>query len=135
MRGDPAKAVGRRGARGRRGERDLRRFDDEGGLVLHVHDYPPGPSKWYRIEHRLFCHITRNWRGCPLTDRRAVIELIGATTTRSGLKLESALDTRTYAQGVKVTNAELASIDNTGDTFHPERTDTLKQRPAKAEQD
>jgi len=62
--------------------------------VIHVHHYPPGTSKWNKIEHRLFCHITQNWRGRPLTDRLAVVELIGATTTKTGLKVESALDTR-----------------------------------------
>ena len=67
-----------------------------------VHHYPPGTSKWNKIEHRLFCHITQNWRGRPLTDRVAVVELIGATTTKAGLKVESALDTRTYEKGIKV---------------------------------
>lgn len=125
---------GSNGSRVRLWKRELQRFADESGLVLHVHHYPPGTSKWNRIEHRLFCHITQNWRGCPLTDRRAVIELIGATTTRSGLKVECALDTRTYQKGVKVTNAEMASINITGDAFHPEWNYTINPRPPKAEQ-
>jgi hypothetical protein len=74
------------------------------GLIVHVHHYPPGTSKWNRIEHRLFCHITQNWRGRPLTDRLAVVELIGATTTRTGLKVECAIDANTYEKGVKVSD-------------------------------
>ena len=63
--------------------------------MLNVNHYPPGTWKWNRIEHRLFCHITQNWRGRPLTDHMAVVELIAATTTKAGLKIESALDART----------------------------------------
>ena len=71
------------------------------GLAIHVHHYPPGTSKWNRIEHRLFCRITQNWRGRPLTDRLAVVEFIGATTTTAGLKVASALDTRRYQKASK----------------------------------
>ena len=94
--------------------------DHKTGLVIHVHHYPPGTSKWNKIEHRLFCHITQNWRGRPLTDRLAVVELIGATTTKTGLKVECALDTRTYHKGIKVSNAEMKALNITGDRFHPE---------------
>src|SRR5574337_312440 len=93
---------GSNGARVRLWKIELQRFADETGLALNVHHYPPGASKRNRIEHRLFCHITQNWRGRPLTDRLAVVELIGATTTTAGLKVESALDTRSYQKGVKV---------------------------------
>ena len=62
---------------------------DETNLTLSVHHFPPGTSKWNRIEHHLFCHITHSWRGRPLTDRIAVVELIGATTTKACLKVES----------------------------------------------
>ena len=86
---------------------ELQKLADETGLVIHVHHYPPGTSKWNKIEHRLFCHITQNWRGRPLTDRLAVVELIGATTTKTGLKVECALDKRTYQKGIKVSNAEM----------------------------
>jgi len=99
---------------------ELQKLADETRLIVHVHHYSPGTSKWNRIEHRLFCHITQNWRGRPLTDRLAVVELIGATTTRSGLKVECAIDDSTYEKGVKVSDAEMASIDITGDQFHPE---------------
>jgi len=119
---------GSNGARVRLWKLELQRLADETGLTLHVHHYPPGTSKWNRIEHRLFCHITQNWRGRPLTDRLAVVELIGATTTKSGLKVECALDTGTYHKGIKVSDAEMAALDITGDTFHPEWNYTIKPR-------
>jgi len=89
---------------------------------------PPGTSKWNKIEHRLFCHITQNWRGKPLMDRVAIVELIGATTTKSGLKVECVLDKRTYKKGIKVTAAEMAKLAITGDAFHPEWNYTVKPR-------
>ena len=111
---------GSNGARVRLWKRELQKLADDTGLVIHVHHYPPGTSKWNKIEHRLFCHITQNWRGRPLTDRLAVVELIGATTTKTGLKVDCALDTRTYQKGIKVSNAEMKALNITGDRFHPE---------------
>jgi hypothetical protein len=111
---------GSNGARVRLWKVELQKLADETGLVIRVHHYPPGTSKWNKIEHRLFCHITQNWRGRPLTDRLAVVELIGATTTTTGLKVDSALDTRSYQKGIKVSKAEMKSVDITGDQFHPE---------------
>jgi Rhodopirellula transposase DDE domain len=119
---------GSNGARVRLWKVELQKLADETGLVLNVHHYPPGTSKWNRIEHRLFCHITQNWRGRPLTDRVAVVELIGATTTKAGLKVECALDERIYQKGIKVSDAEMQSLDITGDTFHPEWNYTIKPR-------
>jgi hypothetical protein len=119
---------GSNGARVRLWKRQLQTFADETGLVLHVHHYPPGTSKWNKIEHRLFCRITQNWRGHPLTDRLAVVELIGATRTKTGLKVECALDPRTYEKGVKVSDAEMASLDIKGDDFHPEWNYTINPR-------
>jgi len=119
---------GSNGARVRLWKTELQKLADETGLIVHVHHYPPGTSKWNRIEHRLFCHITQNWRGRPLTDRLAVVELIGATTTRTGLKVECAIDDSTYEKGVKISDAEMASIDITGDQFHPEWNYTIKPR-------
>jgi len=119
---------GSNGARVRLWKLELQKLADETGLVLRVHHYPPGTSKWNRIEHRLFCHITQNWRGRPLTDRVAVVELIGATTTKAGLKVECALDTRTYEKGIKVSDAQMQSLDITGDTFHPEWNYTIRPR-------
>ena len=77
---------------------------------------------------RSFCHITQTWRGRPLTDRLAVVELIAATTTTTGLRVESALDTHTYEKGIKVTDAEMETLDITGDAFHPEWNYTIRPR-------
>ena len=119
---------GSNGARVRLWKVELQKLADETGLVLQVLHYPPGTSKWNKIEHRMFCHITQNWRGRPLTDRLAIVELIGATTTKGGLKIECALDTRTYKKGIKVTKTEMKRLDITGDDFHPEWNYTIKPR-------
>ena len=124
---------GSNGARVRLWKIELQKLADETGLTLRVHHYPPGTSKWNKIEHRLFCHITQNWRGRPLTDRVAIVELIGATTTKAGLKVECVLDTRTYEKGIKVRDAEMAVLDITGDPFHPERNYTVKPRRPRSE--
>jgi hypothetical protein len=124
---------GSNGARVRLWKVELQKLADETRLVLHVHHYPPGTSKWNKIEHRLFCHITQNWRGRPLTDRVAIVELIGATTTKAGLKVECVLDTRTYEKGIKVRDAEMAVLDITGDPFHPEWNYTVKPRRPRSE--
>jgi hypothetical protein len=119
---------GSNGARVRLWKVALQKLADETGLVLHVCHYPPGTSKWNKIEHRLFCHITQNWRGRPLVDRAAVVELIAATTTKAGLKVESALDPRTYEKGLRVSDAEMKRLDIRGDAFHPEWNYTIRQR-------
>ena len=120
---------GSNGARVRLWKVELQKLADATRLTLHVHHYPPGTSKWNRIEHRLFCHITQNWRGRPLTDRLAVVELIGATTTKAGLRVACVLDERTYQKGIKVSDAEMQALDITGDAFHPEWNYTIKPRP------
>ena len=111
---------GSNGSRVRLWKLELQKFADETGMTLHVHHYPPGTSKWNRIEHRLFCQITQNWRAKPLVDRISIVQLIGSTTTKTGLKVECALDTRTYEKGIKVSDAEMADLDITGDPFHPD---------------
>jgi hypothetical protein len=111
---------GSNGSRVRLFKVELQKLADDTGLTLRVCHYPPGTSKWNRIEHRLFCHITQNWRGTPLTSRSAVVELIASTTTKTGLKVRCELDTRAYAKGIKVSDDEMASLNITGDTFHPE---------------
>ena len=108
--------------------RGSQKLADETGLSLHVHHYPPGTSKWNKIEHRLFCHITQNWRGRPLTDYLTIVELIAATTTKTGLKVESALDTRSYQKGTKVSNAAMKCLDITCDQFHPEWNYIIRPR-------
>jgi len=121
---------GSNGARVRLWKLELQKLADASGLVIHVHHYPPGTSKWNKIEHRLFCRITQNWRGRPLTDRAAVVELIGATTTKTGLKVECELDANTYVKGIKVSDAEMASLTIIGDAFHPEWNYTITPRPS-----
>ena len=119
---------GSNGSRVRLWRVELQKLADETGLTIKVRHYPPGTSKWNKIEHRLFCHITQNWRARPLTDHAAIVELIAATTTKTGLKVESALDTRAYEKGIKVTKAEMKSLDIRGDTFHPEWNYTVVPR-------
>lgn len=119
---------GSNGARVRLWKIELQQLADEVGVTLHVHHYPPGTSKWNKIEHRLFCHITQNWRGRPLTDRAAIVELIGATTTKTGLTVECVLDERHYDKGIKVSDAEMAELNMIGDDFHSEWNYTLKPR-------
>ena len=79
-------------------------------------------------QHRLFCHITQTWRGTPLTSRLAVVELIASTTTKTGLIVRCELDSRSYPKGIKVSDDEMASINITGDTFHPEWNYTISPR-------
>jgi Rhodopirellula transposase DDE domain len=119
---------GSNGARVRLWKIELQKLADETGLVIHVHHFPPGTSKWNKIEHRMFCHIAQNWRGRPLMDRVAIVELIGATTTKTGLRIECALDTRTYEKGIKISDDEMATLNIEGDDFHPEWNYTVKPR-------
>jgi len=119
---------GSNGSRVRLFKVELQKLADETGLTLQVCHYPPGTSKWNKIEHRLFCHITENWRGTPLTSRLAVVELIAATTTRTGLKVRCELDTRTYPKGIKVSDEEMAGLNIEGDAFHPEWNYTVSPR-------
>jgi hypothetical protein len=119
---------GSNGSRVRLFKVELQKLADETGLTLQVCHYPPGTSKWNKIEHRLFCHITENWRGTPLTSRLAVVELIASTTTKTGLKVHCELDTRTYPKGIKVTDEEMASLNIKADAFHPEWNYTILPR-------
>lgn len=123
---------GSNGSRVRLWKIELQKFADETGLTISVCHYPPGTSKWNKIEHRLFCHITQTWRGRPLTSRLAIVELIGATTTKTGLTVRCELDEKPYAKGVKVNDAEMDTIDTKGDAFHPEWNYTNSPRPGQA---
>jgi len=124
---------GSNGARVRLWKIELQKLADETGLTLSVCHYPPGTSKWNKIEHRLFCHISQTWRARPLTSRMAVVELIAATKTDTGLKVACELDTTHYAKGIKIKKAEMRALAITGDSFHPEWNYTIsprKQHPA-----
>jgi hypothetical protein len=120
---------GSNGSRVRLWKFELQKLADETGLSLQVCHYPPGTSKWNKIEHRMFCHITQNWRGKPLVDRLAVVELIAATTTKTGLTVQCELDENSYAKAIKVTDAEMATLNITIDAWHPEWNYTISPRP------
>jgi len=113
-----ADAGGSNGSRSRLWKLCLQALVDELGLRISVCHFPPGTSKWNKIEHRMFCHITENWRGRPLTSRAVVVNLIGHTTTRQGLRVRAALDENGYEHGIKVSDAEFADIRIRPDRFH-----------------
>jgi len=119
---------GSNGSRVRRFKTELQALADQTRLTLQICHYPPGTSKWNKIEHRLFCHITQNGRVKPLTSRVAVVELIAATTTKTGLTVRCELDTRAYTKGIKVSDAEMATLNIKGDEFHPEWNYTISPR-------
>jgi transposase len=111
---------GSNGNRVRLWRRELQRLADELRLTVQVCHFPPGTSKWNKIEHRMFCHITANWRGRPLTSRQVVVNLIGSTTTQNGLSIKAGIDENTYEKGIKVSDEELASLAIERDAFHGE---------------
>ena len=109
---------------------ELQRLADETGLELTVCHFPPGTSKWNKIEHRLFSFITQNWRGKPLISYQAIVELIAATTTAKGLTVRSVLDESTYEKGRTVSDAEMATINVTKNVFHGEWNYVIRPRPS-----
>jgi hypothetical protein len=117
---------GSNGYRTRLWKIELQHLADETGLQICVCHFPPGTSKWNKIEHRLFSFISMNWRAKPLVSRQTVIDLIAATTTHTGLEVFAQLDERTYPKGIKVSDAELAAVKLAGNTFHPEWNYTIK---------
>ena len=119
---------GSNGYRIRLWKRELQKLADETGLEVAVCHFPPGTSKWNKIEHRLFSAITQNWRGKPLVSHETVVNLIAATTTRTGLKVRSALDTTDYPSGVTVSDAEMGALYLRQDPFHGEWNYSLLPR-------
>jgi transposase len=119
---------GSNGNRTRLWKTELQRLADETGLQIRVCHFPPGTSKWNKIEHRLFSFISSNWRAKPLISRQVIIDLIAATTTSTGLKVYARLDERTYPDKVKVADAELAAVQIDRHHFHPEWNYTIKPR-------
>jgi Rhodopirellula transposase DDE domain len=107
---------------------ELQRLADETGLAITVCHFPPGTSKWNKIEHRLFSFITQNWRGKPLVSYQVIIDLIAATTTTKGLTVQSVLDENQYEKGRKVSDAELAAVNLQTDVFHGEWNYTIRPR-------
>jgi hypothetical protein len=109
---------GSNGSRCRLWKLELQRLADETGLNITVCHFPPSTSKWNKIEHRMFCHITENWRGRPLISHEVVVNLIAHTTTRTGLRIQAQLDTSKYATGVKVTAKQMAQLSLHRADFH-----------------
>lgn len=107
---------------------ELQKLADELKMDLRVCHFPPGTSKWNKIEHRMFCHITKNWRGRPLLSRRVVVNLIGRTTTAEGLRIKAKLDTKQYPLKIKVSNETFAAIAIRPDKFHGEWNYTIKNQ-------
>jgi transposase len=120
-----ADSGGSNGARVRLWKLELQHLADETGLEISVCHLPPGTSKWNKIEHRLFSFISQNWRGKPLVSHEVIVNLIAATTTRTGLKVRAKLDTNTYPAGVKVSEKQVAGIQISPNAFHGEWNYTI----------
>jgi Rhodopirellula transposase DDE domain len=115
-----ADSGGSNGSRNRLWKVCLQRLADELDLEITVCHFPPGTSKWNKIEHRMFCHITENWRGRPLVSHAVVVNLIGSTRTRTGLRVRAELDPSSYEKGIKVTDQEMESVRLRREKFHGE---------------
>ncbi|MHB1423328.1 MAG: ISAzo13 family transposase [Gemmataceae bacterium] len=107
---------------------ELQKWADETGLIVEVSHYPPGTSKWNKIEHRVFGHITRNWQGTPLETLEIVVESIGATTTETGLEVHAWIDEGTYEKGRKVSDEELAACNIKRNAYHGEWNYEIRPR-------
>ena len=113
-----ADAGGANSSRSRLWKVSLQALANALGLRISVCHFPRGTSKWNKIEHRMFCHITQNWRGRPLLSRAVVVNLIGNTTTEAGLRIQAALDSNAYEKGIEVSDEELAAVRLKKDKFH-----------------
>jgi hypothetical protein len=111
---------GSNGSRNHLWKAELQQFSNESGLSIYVSHFPPGTSKWNKIEHRLFAYISKNWRAKPLTSLLVIISLIGATTTTTGLTVKAKLDEKIYLTGIKVTEQEKEKLNITRNDFHGE---------------
>ena len=120
---------GSNGSRVRLWKLELQRLADEENLTIRVSHFPPGTSKWNKIEHRLFSHISMNWRGCPLVSHEVIVSLIGATTTKKGLKVRAELDSTLYQKGIKVSDQEFKKIRIVRDDFHGEWNYVITPNP------
>ena len=111
---------GSNSSRSRLWKMELQKFSNESGLQIKICHFPPGTSKWNKIEHRLFSFISQNWRGKPLISHEVIINLISGTTTEKGLKVKCEIDYNTYAKGIKITDDQLAKVNMKKDKFHGE---------------
>jgi hypothetical protein len=123
-----ADAGGSNGYRTRAWKLELQKFADDSGLRIRVSHFPPGTSKWNKIEHRLFCHITQNWRGKPLRTFETVVDLIGNTRTVAGLRVKAKLDSCSYQTGVEITRAQMDELKLCPDKFRGEWNYELQPR-------
>jgi hypothetical protein len=123
-----ADAGGSNGYRARAWKLELQRFADDARLRIRVSHFPPGTSKWNKIEHRLFCHITQNWRGKPLRTFATIVDLIGNTRTAAGLRVQAKLDSRRYRTGVATTPAQMRDLTLRPHRFHGEWNYELQPR-------
>jgi hypothetical protein len=119
---------GSNGSRNRLWKKGLQEWADQESLTVMVCHFPPGTSKWNKIEHRMFSHISRNWRGQPLVSHEVIIELIGATTTTKGLKIGVSLDETSYPKGIKVSDQEMDGLSIHRADFHGEWNYFIKSR-------
>jgi hypothetical protein len=123
-----ADAGGSNGYRSRAWKHELQKFADETKLRIRVSHFPPGTSKWNKIEHRLFCHITQNWRGKPLRTFETIVDLIGNTRTAAGLRVKAKLDRRKYPTGIRTTKAEMEALSLHQDEYRGEWNYALHPR-------
>ena len=121
-----ADSGGSNSARGRLWKLELQKFANTTGLAVTVLHFPPGTSKWNKIEHRMFNHITLNWRGRPLTSFEVVVECIAATTTSTGLHIKAALNEEIYETGIKVSDKEMNGINVERHLFHGDWNYTIR---------
>jgi hypothetical protein len=128
-----ADSGGSNGARNRLWKWELQRLADDLGVIIEVCHFPPGTSKWNKVEHRLFCHITSNWRGRPLTDHQVVVSLIGSTKTTTGLVVHARLDPRQYIKGRKISDKEMATLNLKPHRFHGDWNYEIHPRAAGAD--
>jgi hypothetical protein len=119
---------GSNGSRVRLWKTELQRFADETGMEISVCHFPPGTSKWNKIEHRMFSYISQNWRGRPLVSIETIVNLIGATKTKKGLRIQTSVDINEYAKGIKITDQEMKSLALEREEFHGEWNYTLHPR-------
>jgi DDE family transposase len=119
---------GSNGSRNRLWKWALQGLANDLGLALRVCHFPPGTSKWNKIEHRLFCFITKNWRGRPLTSYEVIVNLIASTTTKTGLTVRAALDTNEYETGIKISDEQLAEVNLTPAKFHRDWNYTIRPK-------
>jgi hypothetical protein len=123
-----ADAGGSNGYRSRAWKHELQKFADDTRLRIRVSHFPPGTSKWNKIEHRLFCHITQNWRGEPLRTFETIVDLIGNTRTAAGLRIKAKLDKRKYPTGVRTTKAGMEALSLHQDKYRGEWNYALHPR-------